>query len=88
MAHPSNEINKLRSIVTQLSDAQAAAGTQLRFIDLLGGGTFAAAYLVDAEGNPTTDITLTEFATGTAALAAVLSSITPEQAAAIAKLRS
>lgn len=87
MAHPSNEIGKLRSIVTQLSDAQAAAATQLRFIELLGNGEFVAAYLVDAEGHPTTDITLTEFAAGMTALAQILGSITPAQSAAVAKLR-
>lgn len=88
MAHPSQEIGKLRNIVTQLSDAQAAAGSQLRFIDLLGNGEFVATYLQDTEGNPTTDITLADFAAGTAALSAVLSAITPSQAAAIAKLRT
>lgn len=88
MAHPSQEIGKLRNIVTQLSDAQAAAGSQLRFIDLLGNGEFVATYLQDTEGNPTTDITLADFAAGTAALSAALSAITPSQAAAIAKLRT
>lgn len=88
MAHPSQEISKLRTVITQLSDAQAAAASQLHFIDLLGNGAFVSQYLVDAEGNPTTDITLADFAAGTAALAAVLGGITPAQAAAIAKLRT
>ena len=87
MAQPSQEINKLRNIVTNLSDAQAAAGTQLRFIELLGGPEFVAKYLVDANGEPTTDITLEEFLAGMAALARILGSITPEQSAAVAKLR-
>lgn len=87
MAHPSQEIGKLRSVVTQLSDAQAAAGAQLRMIQLLGNGTFMAEYLVDAEGNPTTDISLADFQAATEALEAVLGGITPTQAAAIAKLR-
>lgn len=87
MAQPSQEINKLRNIVTNLSDAQAAAGTQLRFIDLLGNGEFVAQYLVDANGEPTTDITLEEFLGGMSALATILGSITPEQSAAVAKLR-
>lgn len=87
MAQPSQEINKLRNIVTNLSDAQAAAATQLRFIELLGNGEFVATYLVDAEGNATTDITLTEFIEGMSALAHILGSITPEQSAAVAKLR-
>lgn len=88
MAHPSQKIGKLRAVVTELSDAQAAAGAQLRMIELLGNGQFVAGYLVDAEGNATTDITLADFAAGTAALAAVLGGITTEQAAAIAKLRT
>lgn len=87
MAQPSQEINKLRMIVTNLSDAQAAAGTQLRFIDLLGNGEFVAKYLVDQEGKPTTDISLEEFLGGMSALAHILGSITPEQSAAVAKLR-
>ena len=87
MAHPSNEISKLRNIVTQLSDAQAAAATQLRFIELLGGPEFVAKYLVDDEGNPTTDITVEEFLGGMSALAHILGGITPEQSAAVAKLR-
>ena len=69
------------------SDAQAAAGTQLRFIELLGGPEFVAKYLKDEQGEPTTDITLTEFLEGVAALAHILGSITPEQSAAVAKLR-
>lgn len=87
MAQPSQEITKLRNIVTNLSDAQAAAGTQLRFIELLGGGGFVAKYLVNEQGEPTTDITLEEFLAGMAALAHILGSITPEQSAAVAKLR-
>lgn len=87
MAQPSQEINKLRNIVTNLSDAQAAAGTQLRFIALLGNEEFVAKYLQDEQGEPTTDITLEEFLGGMAALAHILGSITPEQSAAVAKLR-
>ena len=87
MAQPSQEINKLRMIVTNLSDAQAAAGTQLRFIELLGGPEFVAKYLRDEQGEPTTDITLEEFVGGMSALAHILGSITPEQSAAVAKLR-
>lgn len=87
MAQPSQEITKLRNIVTNLSDAQASAGTQLRFIALLGNEGFVAKYLVDANGEPTTDISLTEFLEGMAALAHILDSITPEQSAAVAKLR-
>lgn len=87
MAHPSNEINRLRQMVTNLSDAQAAVGSQLRFIDQLGNGAFVAAYLQDEQGQPTTDITLAEFAAGIAALTEVLGGISAEQAAAIVKLR-
>lgn len=87
MAHASQEIGRLRQKVTQLSDAQAEAAAQLHMIDLLGNGAFVASYLVDAEGNPTTDITLAEFAAGAQALGEVLGGITPQQAAAIAKLR-
>lgn len=87
MAQQSTEIQKLRQSVTTLSDAQAVAGNQLRFIELLGNGAFVAEYLVNAEGNPTTDISLDEWAAGVTALGQVLGGITPQQAAAIAKLR-
>lgn len=87
MAQPSTEIQKLRQNVTGLSDAQAQAANQLHFIQLLGNGAFVATYLQDADGNPTTDITLAEWVAGVTALAQVLGGITPEQAAAIAKLR-
>ena len=87
MAQPSTEVQRFRQQVTALANDLATVGHQAQVISDLGGQDFVAAYLMDAAGEPTTDITLTEFITAYGALAQLLGSVTPEARAAIGKLR-
>lgn len=87
MAQPSTEVQRFRQRVTALADDLAAVGHQAQVISDLGGERFVAAYLVDAAGEPTTDITIGEFMQAYSALARLLGAVTPEARAAIGKLR-
>ena len=71
LSMPEDGIVALKPV--NLSDAQAAAGTQLRFIELLGGPEFVAKYLRDEQGEPTTDITLEELRAGLAEIGLTVS---------------
>lgn len=87
MAQPSTEVQRFRQQVTGLANDLAAVGHQLQVISDLGGQEFVAEFLMDADGKPTTDITLQEFVAAYGALAALIGSVTPEARAAIGKLR-
>lgn len=87
MAQPSTEVQRFRQRVTALADDLAAVGHQAQVISDLGGERFVAAYLVDAVGEPTTDITIGEFMQAYGALARLLDAVTPDARAAIGKLR-
>lgn len=87
MAQPSTEVQRFRQQVTGLANDLAAVGHQLQVISDLGGQEFVADFLMDADGQPTTDITLENFMVAYNVLAALLGSVTPEARAAIGKLR-
>jgi len=86
MAQASTEINTLRDNFTQLSNdfTQLAVALQ-RYSDF--GVEFYNAYLVDGEGNPTTDITAEEFHLAVQTLAALSAGLTKDGRLAIAKMR-
>jgi len=87
MAHASTEAGALRSTITALANAAAAADAGIQRYDDLGGADFFGEYLADAEGNPTTDVTVAEFVTGIETVRLLLKALTPEVRASIAKLR-
>jgi len=86
MAFPSNEVNLLRDQFTELSEDFTRLALALqRYNDF--GVEFYNSYLVDADGNPTTDITAADFHTACQVLGALAASLTQEQRLAIAKMR-
>jgi hypothetical protein len=86
MAFPDNEVNKLRERFTRLSEEFMLLNFELqRYGDF--GRAFYDAYLTDADGNPTTDISAADFHTACATLAAMAQGLTQGQRLAIAKMR-
>ncbi len=86
MAHASTETNEIRDKFTQLSnDFMALKMVFERYADF--GPDYYTQYLTDGEGNPTTDITATEFHGAVTVLATMAASLTQQQRLAIAKMR-
>lgn len=86
MAHASTETNEIRDKFTQLSnDFMSLSVVLQRYQDF--GADYYTDYLEDGEGNPTTDITATEFHTAVQVLATMAASLTQQQWLAIAKMR-
>ena len=86
MAQASTTVNQIRDGVTNLLAAlETVPALNNKYVDL-GGQDFVKQYLLDAEGNPVTDLTPDEFVTGIANLQELLTWLDAGHRAALMKL--
>jgi hypothetical protein len=72
MAQPSTITNEIRRDLTKVLDALVLLDSINDKYVWLGGQPFFEAYLEDAQGDPTTDITTAEFVTAIASVQTML----------------
>lgn len=86
MAQPSTITNNIRDNVTDILAAlEQVSPTVEKYVDL-GGNDFVKQYLLDEQGQPTTDITVDEFVTAMANLQELQAWLNAGHRAALTKM--